>query len=82
MHSQYLDCIEIIVKKCILKLVIERGQEKSKILSIFKKYKDPLEDFLDNSDIKCLAIPRQINLLRNNILISDPKIDNDFLDRL
>ncbi len=75
-----------ILKKCVLKQVIGREQEKSKILSIHNKYKDTLEDFVDSSDIKHLAIPKQIYLPSDDIPGSkdDPsnlEMDDDLLDR-
>ena len=56
-------------------------------MSIFNKYKDTLEDFIDSLDVEHPAISRQINLLSNDIPgssndPSDSKIDNHFSDRL
>ena len=76
-----------IVKKRVFKQAIEKGQEKSEILSILNKYKDTFEDLVNSLDIEHLAIPKQINLPSNNIPNSkddpsNPKMGNDLLDRL
>lgn len=57
------------------------------ILSILNKYKDTLKELINSSDVKHLAIPRQINLPHNNIPdskddSSDHKIVDDLLDSL
>ncbi len=61
-------------------------QEKSEILSISNKYKNILDDFFDSLDIEHLTIPRQIDLPSNDIPSSkddssDPKMDDDFLNK-
>ena len=62
------------------------GQEKSKILSIPNNYKNILEDLVNSLDVEYLAISKQIDLSSNNIPnsknnLSDPKMNNDLLDR-
>ncbi len=85
--SQRQDHNMAILKKRVLKQAIKKGQERLKILLNSNKYKDTLEDLIDSSDVEHLAIPKQIDLLSNNISDSkddpsNPKKDNDFLDRL
>ncbi len=84
--SQRQDRIVAILKKCVLKQVIEGGQKKSKILSIPNKYKDTLEDLVDSLDVEHPAILRQIDLPSDDIPgskndPSNPEIDDDLLDR-
>ena len=56
-------------------------------MSISNKYKDILEDIIDSLDIKHPTILKKIDLLSNNIPnskdnSSDPKMNDDFSDRL
>lgn len=57
------------------------------ILTILNRYKNTLEDLIDSSDIKLLAIPRQTDLPSNDIPgskdnPSDSKVNDDLLNRL
>ena len=83
---QYQDCIIAILKKHILKQAIRGGEEKLEILFICNKYKDTFKDLVDSSDVEYPTILKEINLPSNDIPglkdnSSDPKIDNDLLDR-
>ncbi len=84
--SQCQNCIVAILKKHVLKQAIEGGQGRSEILSILNKYKDTLEDLVNSLDIKRPAIPKQIDLLTDDISgskngPSDSKMDDNLSDR-
>lgn len=84
--SQHQDYIMVILRKQIFKQAVEEIEGKTKILTIFNKYKNTFEDFIDSSNIESSDISKTVDKGLHNIMLSsknhliEPKLDENLLD--